>query len=335
MPHLTPDLLARLSQTRHVPGMAVAAQVGHDTQHLSYGVADLETGRAMDAATTFPIGSITKTMTATLALQLRDAGQLDLDALVATFLPGLPLEDPDTARTLTVRHLLTHTAGFGPPQRLAPSGDMTLATVVSRLSTITQRKPVGTYSYSDVAYLLVGRIIELITARPFEEVLRERLLRPVGLAHARFLHEPPTPGTHPAWGYVLTPDQTLARYNGPTYGPYVAPTGGLRLTVQEILTYLQFVLRGSVTATGEALLSASSAQELLTPVSPLERGRTRTLAWEVESSGEQLVYKQRCSLMGIHGVAFIVPERQRAGVVFNNALHGLHAEVEVSRVLLE
>jgi CubicO group peptidase (beta-lactamase class C family) len=112
---LTPALQTRLEDliaSYGVPGAGVAIWHEGELREYSAGITNLNTRVPVDADTLFLIGSITKTLTTTLIMQLVDRGDLALDAPVLTYLPDLQLGDDNATRTVTVRHLVTHTSGI-------------------------------------------------------------------------------------------------------------------------------------------------------------------------------------------------------------------------------
>jgi D-alanyl-D-alanine carboxypeptidase len=138
--------------------------------------------RLAEAGDCFDIGSIGKTMVATVALQLVDEGRLSLDDSVERWLPA----DIEGGRRVLVRHLLNHTSGLA----FTPSlGDVTVAST-----------PGSSYAYSNLGYDVLGEILAEVTARPMPEEIRSRILAPLDLAEASSAK----PGTSkerasPAW----------------------------------------------------------------------------------------------------------------------------------------
>ncbi|EYB68161.1 beta-lactamase [Deinococcus phoenicis] len=332
---LTPAL-ATIAQAHRLPGLAVATHWQATASALTYGHAALEPLTPLSADTVFPLGSITKTVTATLCVMLAERGHLDLDAPVQSILADFRVADPGVSRHVTTRHLLTHTAGFDAQAPTPPlPQDAALAEAVAALHLAPQRTPVGEYSYADVNHLVAGRIIEVLTGQPYEQAAHRLLLGPLGLRSARFLHASEEEGTTTARGYTKTLDGRWQPYAGVMYGRYIAPTGGLCLSVSDTLQYLTFVLRGGVTAHGQRLLGEEALAELVTPRLRTPRGDGVTLAWVMTGEAGTGLLQQRCSFGGINGVAFVAPERQFAGVIFNNAFHGLRAQTQVMQLLLK
>ena len=106
------ERLDTLRAAHRVPGAALAVLVDGELHELASGVLNRETGLAVTPDSLFQSGSIAKIHTATAAMRLVDAGRLDLDARVVDVLPEFGTPDPAATALITVRHLLTHTAGL-------------------------------------------------------------------------------------------------------------------------------------------------------------------------------------------------------------------------------
>ncbi|WP_280346434.1 serine hydrolase domain-containing protein [Nocardia neocaledoniensis] len=137
------------------------------------------------------VGSVTKSFTAAIALRLAAERELDLDEPVDTYLPGLLAGDGVDGRAITVRHILGHRSGLPTP---APTPDLNEAAAARDGRTFTPpqeialalREPArfapGTrFEYSNTNYIVAGMLIEAVTGRPYPDVLRDRVLSPLGL----------------------------------------------------------------------------------------------------------------------------------------------------------
>ncbi|PZF82360.1 serine hydrolase domain-containing protein [Jiangella anatolica] len=147
------------------------------------GVGDPTVGDAVGERTLFQIGSVTKVVTTTIAMRLVDAGQLDLDAPVAAYLPELRLAGRST-EGLIVRHLLTHESGIeGDVYLDTGGGPDALERLVERLADVgTVHEPGAAWSYSNIGFVLAGRIAEKLTGLAFPEVVRTLVTEPLGIA---------------------------------------------------------------------------------------------------------------------------------------------------------
>jgi D-alanyl-D-alanine carboxypeptidase len=182
-------------------------------------------GRGARADQRFRVGSVTKTFTATIVLQLIDEGRLHLDDPVARYLPGLV----PAARGITIRQLLDHRSGLanftddGPWMVRAERSGTIRPRDVLRFA--ASRDPVfraGTrWSYSNTNYVALGLVIEKLTGHSFARELRQRILAPLRLAHTqlattRRVAGLSDAGTNPnlpwAAGSVVSDGPDLARF---------------------------------------------------------------------------------------------------------------------------
>jgi len=140
------------------------------------GMADAASATPVRPETRFQIGSISKSFAAIVAMQEVDAGRLDLHVSVNELLPWLELPEP--FGPITMHHLLTHTAGLHVGTEDAPG----FAGALQFLRAFPATAPPGErFSYSNDGYKIVGAVLEEITGLPIHEVLRDRLLEPLGL----------------------------------------------------------------------------------------------------------------------------------------------------------
>ena len=169
---------------RNVPGLTIA--VVHDQEVVwsnSYGWADLESQRPMTSSTPFRIGSVTKVFTATAVMQLRDAGKLQLDDPVPAHLPWFSVVSAADDPPITIRHLLTHTAGL---TREAPFPYWTDHVFPDReqlISALAEQQavyPPGTqYKYSNLGMALLGEIVATVSGQSWEEYVEEHIFEPL------------------------------------------------------------------------------------------------------------------------------------------------------------
>ncbi len=176
------ELLAKYG----VPGAQVAILAGGEIRDEAAGVLSLRTRVEATTDSVFKIGSITKIWTATLIQQLVDDGALDLDRPVRDYLPGFRLSDPAATETLTARQLLTHTGGIDGNHFIdCGRNDDAIERFVGTLAEADHLYPPGAVlSYSNSGYVVLGRLVEVLRGKPFHDVLRERLVTPLGLRTA-------------------------------------------------------------------------------------------------------------------------------------------------------
>ncbi|SCF07529.1 CubicO group peptidase, beta-lactamase class C family [Micromonospora purpureochromogenes] len=207
-----------------------------------------------DADLQYRLGSISKTMTATLVMQERDAGRLALDDPLERHLPGTPVG------ALTLRQLLGHAGGLqrepdGQWWERTEGGD--LATLVAGL---TPEKiaypPHRAYHYSNLAYGLLGGVLERITGTPWAELTRKQILTPLGM------HRTTYDATEPyARGYVVHPWHDTLREEPRTDTGAMAPAGQLWSTVADLARWAAFLADPT-----PAVLAPETLTEMCAPV---------------------------------------------------------------------
>ncbi|MFK8906879.1 serine hydrolase domain-containing protein [Streptomyces sp. YS-3] len=230
---------ARLDTLRakhHVPGASLALLVDGNVHELASGVLHRGTGVEVTTGSVFQMGSIAKVYTATLIMQLAESGALDLDAPVVDVLPEFSVSDPDATRAITTCQLLSHTGGLTCDFTYdSGRGDDCLATYVEAAKGVALDCPPGTaISYSSVGYNVLGRIIEVVTGKVWDQALKDLLLTPLGLTHTMTLPEEAL-RFRAAMGHLGEPGQDpepapqwdmMPRSAGP-YGRVIATAGDL------------------------------------------------------------------------------------------------------------
>ena len=183
------DWTAHRLRQRRLPGLALGiVYAGELLWGKGYGKADLAAGTPITLDTRFRIASITKTFTATGILQLRDAGRLGLDDPVSAHLGWFDLRYRD-APEITIRNLLTHTAGLPRDSTnpmwtdcQAPTWAEFIAATKTRALT---RPPYEKFAYSNLGYSLLGGIIEAAGGLPWADYLTAHVLEPLGMSETR------------------------------------------------------------------------------------------------------------------------------------------------------
>lgn len=187
--HLATSAIAALDRgvTNIVEGGIAPAAVGgiltdEGMTIIARGVGDPAVGDAVGDRTLFQIGSVTKMLTTTIVMRLVDDGLLDLDAPVTAYLPELRLADRSTDG-LIVRHLLTHESGIeGDVYFDTGTGDDAVERLVERLSEIGTVHAAGAaWSYSNIGFVLAGRIAEKLTGLAYPDLMRTFITEPLAI----------------------------------------------------------------------------------------------------------------------------------------------------------
>ena len=171
-----------------VPGVTFGVHIGGHTYTGGSGVTSIEHPLPVTDETIFQIGSITKTVTATLIMRLVEQGLLALDARVRTYLPGFRVRDESVSERVTIRHLLTHVSGWtGDVFTDTGNNDDALTTYVAQMDAFAQLAPLGAFfSYNNAAFAVAGRVIEVLTGMSYEQAVKEMIFAPLGLERSFF-----------------------------------------------------------------------------------------------------------------------------------------------------
>lgn len=275
--------LQALIAEHRVPGAAVGVLHDGELIEAASGVVNLDTGVAATTDTVFQIGSVTKVWTATVIMQLVEEGTLDLDAPVRTYLPDFSVADEEVSAAVTLRHLLSHTSGIdGDHFDDHGRGDDCLERYVASCTTLRQTHPLGaTMSYCNTGYAIAGRVIEVVTGRLWDDVMRERLFVPLGLEHTSTLpeeallhraaagHVSPEPGQDPQ----LAPRWMLPRVCG--------PMGLINATVRDVLMFARMHMDAGLAADDTRLLSEESVAAMQEPQVQIPDPHTLGSHWGV------------------------------------------------------
>jgi CubicO group peptidase (beta-lactamase class C family) len=232
----------RFFPTLKAPGLAYGIVLGGELIHAR-GMGTLRVGEdaVPDARSVFRIASMTKSFTAATVLSLRDAGLLRLDDEIAQHVPELAdLRYPtaDSPR-ITIRHLLTMTAGLATDD---PWGDRQQGLDVAAFSRILAGGlsfawvPGTRFEYSNTGYGILGRLVTNVAGREYREVVRERLLEPLGMDSTGYLEDEVEPDRL-ARGYLWRDDAYIPEpMDG--YGA-LASMGGIFTSIEDLARWVR------------------------------------------------------------------------------------------------
>lgn len=244
-------------------------QDGKIVHRQQTGYQNLEVKKPLTKDSIYKIFSLTKPITGTALLMLHEEGKLQLDDPVEQYLPELkdlrvaiadgPDGQPETApadHPITIRELMTHTAGFT-YGRFSESqvdalyvseniqdSDSTLADMVTKLGTLPLRQQPGTQWHYSVAVDVQARLVEVISGMPFDTFLQERIFTPLQMVDTGF-HVPEDQQHRLAVSYTPDPDAGLQAFpNQPwlTKPTFLNGGGGLVSTMDDYLRFARMLL---------------------------------------------------------------------------------------------
>jgi CubicO group peptidase (beta-lactamase class C family) len=262
-------------------GFAFVHGAAPATQYF-YGEARSDTHQPVDADTTYNWASITKTMTAIAILQLRDRGKLSLDDPAVRYVPELREvhDEYGPVDAITIRHLLTHSAGFRNPtwpwdcddprncdwQPFEPTKWGQVAAMLPY--THIAFKPGTRWSYSNLGYVFLGQIIARLSSDDFEVYLDKNILKPLGMTASYFDRAPNFLESHVAASYLRAGDKlTPQPFNFDT--GITTSNSGLKAPITDMVKYARFLIGDAANPVYNVVLPRSSLEEAWTGVLPV------------------------------------------------------------------
>jgi CubicO group peptidase (beta-lactamase class C family) len=259
-----PDLMAQ----QDIPGLALAVVDGdHVVWQQGFGTTDGDGSSPVTVDTLFSAQSMSKTFTATGVMQAVQSGRLDLDVPITRYVPGFTVHsafESDPEHRITLRMLLSHTAGFTHEAPLGNNYEPEPGSFDAHVRTISDtwlRFPVGTgYAYSNQGIDLAGYVLEQVSERPFAAVMRASLLEPLSMEHSTFARAKVHAAAARAVGHTGEPVR-------PRITIPMTAAGGLWTSAADLARFLEFQL-GEGTVHGHAVLDARLMAEMRTVPAP-------------------------------------------------------------------
>ena len=239
------DRMPEAARQLGAPGLAWGVIVdGELAASGAVGLREVERSQPATPSSIFRIASMSKSFTALAILKLRDEGRLSLDDAVTKHIPEFSRVAPPTADAppITVRHLLTHSAGFPEDN---PWGDRQLAVAEETLSDWLKSgipfstSPGTAFEYSNYGFALLGRIVTNVSGVPYGDYIRSQILTPLGMT-STFWDARDAPADRLAHGYrrAVAP---WTRETPLAHGAFGA-MGGLYTSVEDLSRYVAFML---------------------------------------------------------------------------------------------
>jgi CubicO group peptidase (beta-lactamase class C family) len=251
-------------QAQQIPGLALAViKDGKMIIARGYGFANVEHQVPVKPETIFQSGSTGKQFTATAVMMLVEEGKLSLDDKITKYFP----DGPEAWQNITVRHLLTHTSGMTDyPQDFDLRRDYTEDELFQRIKTIPLAfQPGEKWSYSNLAYVMLGILIHKVSGKFYGDYLQERIFKPLDMTTARIISESDIVANRAA-GYRVVNGQLK---NQSWVSPSLNTTadGALYFTIYDMAKW-------DAALYTEKLLKRSSLEQMWTPVK-LNDGKTQ------------------------------------------------------------
>lgn len=302
-----------------VPGVAVGIWHGGKEMADGFGVTSVEHPLPVTPDTLFQTGSITKTFTGTMLMQLAEQGKVDLDAPVRRYIPDFRVQDEQVSKKATVRHLLTHMGGWvGDYFNNFGDGGDSLEKMVKDIASLPQVQPLGTiWSYNNTGFNVAARIVEVVTGKPYEQAAQEMLFDPLGLRMS-FFYPSDILFTH-RFAVGHQKEKGRVRVARPwAIGRAGNGVGGVVSTVRDLLQYARFQMgRGK-----KGVISAKSLQAMRVPQADAGPRGMMGITWFIRQVGGLTIYAHGGATHGQQAYFLFIPDQDFALAILTNSDDG-------------
>ena len=263
------------------PGLAILIrQNGHTIFERGYGVRDLRTLAPIDAGTDFRLASCTKQFTAMAVMLLVHDGKLRYNERLTDIYPGFPAY----GRSITIRHLLTHTSGLPDYEDLMQGGHWTAGHQIQDMEVVDLLRkqaagkfaPGTSWAYSNSGYVVLGSIVAKVSGMPFGQFLDERIFQPLRMTHSLAYVNGKNTVPNRAYGHTKEGDRFVETDQSPTSA--TLGDGGVYSNLEDLAKWDRAL-------ESHTLLSEAEMHAALTPVRLSDGSEPH---WPVDSSDDNL-----------------------------------------------
>jgi len=312
-------------KTLKIPGMALAIVQGDQIVYVKgYGQAHPD-GSPVTPQTSFMIGSATKSFTALAIMQLVEAGKIELDAPVQTYIPWFRVADGAASALITVRQLLNQTSGFSHATGLTEEfasdlSDTAIEDSVRRLENVAlNRAPGTTYEYSNVNFTVAGLIVQTVSGQSYENYVQEHIFEPLEMRNS-FTSQDEAIKAGMAMGHVKWFEANLPRIIPFNRGNL--PNGYLICSSEDLAHYLIAQLNDGRYGNAN-VLSPEGIAEMHKPVVPTESPETfYGMAWYIGTINKSPVIYHEGDNGNFQTFLLMLPQ-EKLGVVVLINVNGL------------
>ncbi len=305
-------------ERRRLPGVSVAVvRNGAPILEKGYGYANLEHQTPATADTVYQLASVTKQFTAAAVMALVEEGRLSLDETLGSRLPDVP----ESWRAVTVRQLLNHTSGIPsftnlPDFARMARKDMTPAEVLKLVEgRPVEFKPGEKWAYNNTGYYLLGMVIEKASGKRYDEYLRERFFKPLGMDSTR-LNDLRAVIRHRAAGYSREGADVVN-------GEYVSPTQPF--SAGAVVSSVRDMAKWALALEGEKALKRGSLDQMWAPTKLADGKVTQYgFGWGLAEQTGRRAMRHGGGIQGFSTEIALFPEHRLAVVVLVN-MDGGHA----------
>ncbi len=303
-------------QIANIPGLALGVVYGDEVIYLKgYGIAGPD-GRAVTPQTPLILGSTSKSFTALAVMQLVEAGKIELDAPVTTYLPWFRTIDAAASAQITVRHLLNQNSGlptYAGRHGIADNDQSSTALEngVRDLSDIQLSQPPGqSYEYANENYNILGLIVQEVSGSSYEEYIRSAIFAPLQMSHSTAALSDPAVADI-ATGYRYWFFWPVA-FDAP-YPRRMTPSGFLISSAEDMTHYLIAQLNGGTYGNNQ-LLSPQGIDTLHTPAASISTLSSYGMGWVIQGQPGSTRIWHNGDVSNFHSNLLLLPD-QHIGIV--------------------
>lgn len=256
------DFIQHAIDINLAPGAAVAIIKDSSIVYLKgFGYRNTSTKELVDTKTVFRLGSVSKCFASVLSGVLVQENIFKWDDPVIRYTPGFALQSKEQTEGILLRHVLSHTTGlpYHAFTNLIEEG-RPLDTMVYHLRELSlMGKPGQLYSYQNVAYSIIGQVIQSATGKTYEQIMQEKIFGPLHMTHASLNYNTLMSEKNAARPHRYTKAGWLTQSYSPTYYN-VGPAGGINASISDMALFLT-----SLTRTDHALLDSTQQTQIFSP----------------------------------------------------------------------
>lgn len=296
-----------------IPGLALGIINKEEVYLKGFGGIDY-TGGPITPKTPFIIGSLSKSFTAMSIMQLVESGKVELDKPVKDYIPWFSVMDKKASSKITVRNLLNQTSGISTSSGVIIQNgkeDSSIEQLVLDLKTLKLTRPVGTtYQYSNINYIILGEVIQLVSGLSYGEYIKKNIFEPLEMKHsyisqANAVKNGMAIGNRVLFGFPVT--SNLPYFTGGL------PEGFIISCAEDMTHYLSAYINGGKYK-NISVLSEASIAEMFKPVSKIIENQYYGMGWKISLDNGKTIIWHDGDTANFHANMTILPD-SKTGIV--------------------
>ena len=326
------DLATRIKSVSKVPAIAIATIKDGKLEAAVAGIRKVGNPEPVSLGDRWLIGSNAKSMTSVLIATLIEEGKLSWDSKLGDLLPELPMKE--TYKSATVEQLMQHisvvqrdmTFTGAEVHRIAGNLSDPIAIRAAYVKDVLNREPIGKpgekFAYSNAGYSILGHLAERICKRPFPELMRERVFKPLGLESAMVGQpgEDGMPGSagQPHGHYKVQSGFTPGKLTGQINHMMCPAGGGVAISIEDMAKYIEWHMKG-YNGEKSTLLKPETIRRLHAPLLKGQGQESYASGWRITDENGSMGHTHMGSDGSMVALMTFYPKQKLAVVVIVNA----------------